>query len=65
MTRRILYFVCIGLIAAFIVWALAGAAEVEMQHNREQVAECRALGGFARTSVDGRLSSCTFPERRR
>lgn len=50
-------FLFIGL----FVWDLSSGAKQEWAHNAEQVAECRRLGGFAQTRVDGWLRSCTFP----
>lgn len=49
----------------FFAWALAGGIAVERAeedaHNRQQIAECQKLGGFARTTTGGYLIACTFP----
>lgn len=52
------------LVVIFIVlftFALYKAGQKDDAHNRQQLAECRSLGGFAKTSVNGWLESCTFP----
>jgi hypothetical protein len=48
-------------LAALFVWGFIGAAQEEAAHNARQINECRRLGGFAQTSINGRLDACRFP----
>jgi hypothetical protein len=48
-------------LTVLFVLGLAGDIKARQDHNNQQIAECRAMGGFARTTTDGWLSSCTFP----
>jgi hypothetical protein len=58
MTMKLAAVVILGWL---LIWGLYGAAEQDRQHNSEQLVECRKLGGFAQTDVNGWLMSCTFP----
>ena len=58
---RVAIFLIIAFAAALVVWGLSSAIDADRKHNAEQVAECKRLGGFARTNTDGWLETCTFP----
>jgi hypothetical protein len=60
--KEITVTVLVLVLAALFVWGMIGAAEYEAQHNASQIAECRALGGFAQTNINGRLDACRFPQ---
>ena len=61
-----------GVVWGLIVLAILGVvvligvtvnqdSKQHVEHNRQQIAECKALGGFARTDDAGQLQDCTFP----
>jgi integral membrane sensor domain MASE1 len=49
------------LFTGLIMYALDREIDIRRAHNAEQLAECKRLGGFAKTRADGFLEACTFP----
>jgi hypothetical protein len=63
-TLSAVIIVALAAFMVFFVWAMASAGKKALRHNEQQVLECKELGGFARTDVDGWLIDCTFPRSR-
>ncbi len=59
MVFRAVCWILVLLVFAFFVWAFIREGDQVDAHNRQQIAECRELGGFAQTDVDGHLEHCS------
>lgn len=64
-TIAIYLLVCVVLAALAVIAFIDISTENRRrwEHNTNQVAECRALGGFAKTDARGGLEACAFPQK--